>query len=269
MYIDPISLGVSAVGFGLNMWQNRNADNARQQDYLNQVAYQDATSQFNNWQSGFNARTKDLNNQYSYWGETLNYNQNNIYSKQLANYEFARELQQAQQVIENRVSASANYALTSQALQANLQERGDAGGRCTAAVRLQGVAGLCCVPGVWTGGQVDGPLRAELLAPGGRPASDSADERKAAYAPVHARADVSHREVHGAVQPAGLLHEVTHPGAGDAVCTAANDDDARWPIDARGSAEEQLLDGYRDSGPGGSGHLHEHLPTSQRSRLGA
>ena len=124
MSIDPVSLGVSALGFGLNMWQNRNADNARQQDYLNQVAYQDATSRFNTWQSGFNARTQDLNNQYQYWGETLGYNQQNIYSKQLSNYEFARELQQAQAVMENRVSASADYAMTSEALQAGLMERG-------------------------------------------------------------------------------------------------------------------------------------------------
>lgn len=122
--IDPISLGVSAVGFGLGLYQNANADNARQQDYLNQVAYQDATSEFNNWQASFNAELKDLNSQYAYWAETLNYNQNKVYSKQLLNYEFARELQQAERVMENRVSATSQYAMTAEALQAGLQERG-------------------------------------------------------------------------------------------------------------------------------------------------
>ena len=84
---------------------------------------------------GFQCQDQDLNNQYSYWGETLNYNQNNIYSKQLANYEFARELQQAERVLDNRVSASTNYALTSQALQAGLHGTRDAGSRGAAAVR--------------------------------------------------------------------------------------------------------------------------------------
>ena len=122
--IDPISLGVAGLGFGLNLWQNQQRDYARQQDYLNQVAYQDATSEFNQWQAGLNARTTDLNNQYGYWAETLNYNQQNIYSKQLTNYEFARQLAQAEAVLDNRVSAAQDYVMTQEALQASLIERG-------------------------------------------------------------------------------------------------------------------------------------------------
>lgn len=124
MFIDPVSLGVGALTTGLSFMQSRNRDRARQQNYANQVAYQDATTEFNGWQAGFNARTKDINNQYSYWGETLNYNQSNIYSKQLTNYEFAKELQQAQNVLDNRISAATDYVVTQEALQASLMERG-------------------------------------------------------------------------------------------------------------------------------------------------
>ena len=124
MFIDPISIGLGVASAGLNWMSSRNKDRARQQNYVNQVAYQDATTEFNQWQSGFNARTADFNNQYSYWGETLNYNQQNIYSKQLTNYQFARELQQAQNVLDNRVSSAQQYGLTQEALQASLMERG-------------------------------------------------------------------------------------------------------------------------------------------------
>ena len=124
MYIDPISVGMAGLSIFLDHRKQQAENAARQQNYLNQVGYQDATTEFNNWQAGFNARTADFNNQYSYWGETLNYNQQNIYSKQLTNYQFARELQQAQNVLENRVSAAQQYGLTQEALQASLMERG-------------------------------------------------------------------------------------------------------------------------------------------------
>ena len=81
-----------AAQFGLGLMQQNAEAKAKQQDYLNQTAYQDATSQFNKWQAGFNANLNNLNKQYSYWAETLNYNQQNVYSSQLKNYEFAKEL---------------------------------------------------------------------------------------------------------------------------------------------------------------------------------
>ena len=124
MGFDPISAGVSALSFGLNLMQQDAEDKARQQDYLNQVAFQDATTQFNQWQASFNAQTTDLNNQYSYWAETVNYNQQSVYAKQLTNYEFARELAQAETVMETRVSAGMDYVMQQEALQAQLQERG-------------------------------------------------------------------------------------------------------------------------------------------------
>jgi len=124
MFPDPVSVGVGLTNAYLNYQQSRAQDLARRQNYVNNVAFQDATTQFNSWQAGFNAQTADLNNQYSYWGETLNYNQQNVYSKQLTNYEFARELQQAENVLNNRVSAASDYTLTQEALQASLRERG-------------------------------------------------------------------------------------------------------------------------------------------------
>lgn len=124
MAVDPISLGVAVASAGLNFFGSQNKAAAAKQDYVNQTAYQDATSEFNSWQASFNAQTRDLNNQYSYWGETLNYNQRAIYSGQLTNYQFAQEMRQAQNVIDTRVSAGQAYAAEAEALQAAVTQRG-------------------------------------------------------------------------------------------------------------------------------------------------
>lgn len=122
--LNPLSIGVGVTQMGIGVMQAQANAKAELQDYLNQTAFQDATSSFNSWQAGLNADLNNLNKQYAYWGEQLNYNQQNVYSSQLTNYEFARGLQQAEVVLENRASAAIDYAMTQEALQAQLQERG-------------------------------------------------------------------------------------------------------------------------------------------------
>ena len=122
--LDPLSIGLGVAKMGIGLAQADASKKAEQQNYLNQTAFQDATSEFNSWQAGFNADLNNLNKQYNYWGEKLNYGQESIYSSQLTNYEFAKELQQAEFVLENRTSAAMDYAMTQEALTAQLQERG-------------------------------------------------------------------------------------------------------------------------------------------------
>lgn len=124
MMIDPISAGVAGVSTVLNLFGASAENKARQQEYLNQSAYSNATAQFNQWQAGMNQRVSTLNGQYGYWRDVVNHNQGLAYSSQLRNYEFAKELAQAQRVIEARTGAGTNYVIQSEAIQQQLQERG-------------------------------------------------------------------------------------------------------------------------------------------------
>lgn len=120
----PVGLGLGALSMGLNLMQQDAQNKARQQDYLNQTAFQDAATEFNTWQASFNAQRTDLNQQYRYWGDTVRNNQQMAYTQQMRAVEFAKELQQAETVFQTRASAMADYANQSQAMQAQLQERG-------------------------------------------------------------------------------------------------------------------------------------------------
>lgn len=120
----PVGLGLGALSMGLNLMQQDAQNKARQQDYLNQTAFQDAATEFNIWQASFNAERADLNQQYRYWGDTVRNNQQMAYTQQMRAVEFAKELQQAETVFQTRASAMADYANQSQAMQAQLQERG-------------------------------------------------------------------------------------------------------------------------------------------------
>lgn len=122
--LDPVSLGVAGLGFGLNLLGNNANANKERQDYLNAKAYQDATSRFNNWQASFNAKNRDADSQYQYWRDTVNYNQQRAYTASMRNYDLAQEANQAQTVFENRVGAGVNYVTNSQALADRYAEEG-------------------------------------------------------------------------------------------------------------------------------------------------
>ena len=122
--IDPISLAVGGITTGLSLFQASVEQQAIEQDYLNQTAFQNAQSQFNQWQAGFNADQQTLNSQYNYWASTVDHNSKLAYTQQLRNYEFAKELEQAQRVGQARTSAGVSYTTNAAAVQQQLQERG-------------------------------------------------------------------------------------------------------------------------------------------------
>lgn len=119
----PVGMAMGGLTFGLGLLQNNASNKARQQDYLNQTAFQDATTQFNSWQAGMNAERSDLGQQYKYWGDTVRYNQNFSYTQQLRAVEYANEAEQAELVFNTRASAGADYANQSSALAAQMEER--------------------------------------------------------------------------------------------------------------------------------------------------
>jgi hypothetical protein len=124
MAIDPVSAvvgGVSAIG---GIFQSIAADKAKKQDYLNQSAYASATGAFNQWQAGMNQKITTQNQQYQYWGETVQYNQQLAYTGQLRNYELSKELAQAERVGQARAGAGTNYAINATVTANQLQERG-------------------------------------------------------------------------------------------------------------------------------------------------
>ena len=106
-----------AVGSGLlTGFQAIQAGQARQQDYLNQVAQQKASAEFAQWTASNQARTQDLNNQYRFYQEQVNYGQELAYAGQLRNFELSKAINQAEVVARTRASAGASYAQNSQAL---------------------------------------------------------------------------------------------------------------------------------------------------------
>lgn len=124
MIIDPISAGVGILSGGLGIAQSLFGNAAAEQQHMNEVAFSNATAQFNKWQAGLNYKTQNLNNQYSYWRDTVNHNQQLAYTNQLRNYEFSKELAQAQRVIEARTGAGTQFIISSEAIQQQMQERG-------------------------------------------------------------------------------------------------------------------------------------------------
>lgn len=120
--ISAISLGVGLAQGGLGILQGAAGGAAREQDYLNQTTFQKANSEFSSWQATFNAKVNDLNSQYKYWAETVNYNQELAYSKSLQNVELVKEFRQAELVRDTRAAAGSSYILDSAAITAAYSE---------------------------------------------------------------------------------------------------------------------------------------------------
>ena len=113
------SAGLSAVTGIMGASSKRRA---QQQQYINDLAFQDANNRFSIWQAGFSARVQDANKQYQFWKETFNYNQERIFVNSQRNVELMREADQAEVVFENRVASSAAFVNDSAALSDQLAE---------------------------------------------------------------------------------------------------------------------------------------------------
>jgi len=114
-----ISGGISALTGAFGAYGQRQA---QQQQYLNDLAFQNANNRFSIWQAGFNAKVQDANKQYQFWQETFNYNQQRAFVNSQRNVELMREADQAKVVFENRAASGAAYADDSAALSDQLAE---------------------------------------------------------------------------------------------------------------------------------------------------
>jgi hypothetical protein len=114
--ISGTAAALGAAQFGLGAAQSILGYQAKKQDYLNQTAFQDANEKFAANQATLNAEIADLNSQYKFWGQTINYNQNLAYANSQRNVELMKGVAQAEVVRDTRASAGASYALKSEAI---------------------------------------------------------------------------------------------------------------------------------------------------------
>jgi hypothetical protein len=114
--MDPLSLAFGGLSAGLGLIQGIAGNKAQQQDYLNQKALQSANNTFAKWQANFNAKATDLNSQYRYYAETVNYNQQLAYTNSLRNVELLKSIRQAETVRDTRAAAGSAYLRDSEAI---------------------------------------------------------------------------------------------------------------------------------------------------------
>jgi hypothetical protein len=116
MALDPISIGFGVANAGFGVLQSFANYQAQRQDYLNQTAFADANSEFASYQAGINKEVSDLNKQYAFWGQTLDYGQKMIHANSLRNVELMKAVSQAEVVRDTRAAAGASYVLDSEAI---------------------------------------------------------------------------------------------------------------------------------------------------------
>tara|TARA_R100001594_G_scaffold149681_1_gene208216 strand:+ start:765 stop:1550 length:786 start_codon:yes stop_codon:yes gene_type:complete len=104
----------AAVG-GLNVLSGILEYQGKKQDYVNQVAYKQASDEFARWSARQQASQADINNQYKFWQERINYGQSLAHTNQLRNYELSTAIANAEEVARARASAGADYTQTSAA----------------------------------------------------------------------------------------------------------------------------------------------------------
>jgi len=98
-----IASGAGSVLSGIMAYQGK------KQDYVNQVAYKKASDEFARWSARQQASQADINNQYKFWQERVNYGQELAYTNQLRNYELSTAIANAEEVARARSSAGADY----------------------------------------------------------------------------------------------------------------------------------------------------------------
>ena len=103
MAIDPVTFGV--VSGGLNFLSGIANYQAQRQDYVNKLAYKKASDEFASWSARQQAAQTDINNQYKFWGEKVNYGQSLAYTNSLRNYDFDHQDWQSLLISVNILSA--------------------------------------------------------------------------------------------------------------------------------------------------------------------
>ena len=114
--LSPLAVGFGVANAGLGVLQSFANYRAEKQDYLNKTAFADANSEFASYQAGINKEVSDLNKQYAFWGQTLDYGQKMIHANSMRNVELMKSIAQAEVVRDTRAAAGASYVLDSEAI---------------------------------------------------------------------------------------------------------------------------------------------------------
>ena len=109
--------------FALSAFQGFLGYQGRNQEYVNQRAQQRASDEFARWTASNQARTQDVNNQYRFYQEQVNYGQELAYASQMRNFELTKSINQAELVARTRSSAMADYSQQSAALADAFQQQ--------------------------------------------------------------------------------------------------------------------------------------------------
>ena len=116
------AVGFGIVSGGLNFLSGIANYQAQKQDYVNKLAYKKASDEFASWSARQQAAQTDINNQYKFWGEKVNYGQSLAYTNSLRNYELSKAIVSAEEVARVRSSAGADFISTSEAFAEGFQQ---------------------------------------------------------------------------------------------------------------------------------------------------
>ena len=116
------AVGFGIVSGGLKFLSGIANYQAQKQDYVNKLAYKKASDEFASWSARQQAAQTDINNQYKFWGEKVNYGQSLAYTNSLRNYELSKAIVSAEEVARVRSSAGADFISTSEAFAQGFQQ---------------------------------------------------------------------------------------------------------------------------------------------------
>ena len=114
--------GLSLAQAGMGFLQGQYAHAAQKQKYANDVAYKEAMDEYSGWAAGMQAAQTNINQDYSYWVERLNYGQQVSHAYNLRAVELSKSIAQADLVAETRTAAGANYINKASAIQARHEQ---------------------------------------------------------------------------------------------------------------------------------------------------
>jgi hypothetical protein len=123
--MDPltIGLGLGAVQTGLNIFGAIAGNNAQRQEYLNDVAKQQANSVYQGWKDSVTQALNRANQLQNYWGEVVQYNQDLAYTRSQRNIDLVKQIDQAETVRQTRQAAGEQFVTTAEAIQQRLSEQ--------------------------------------------------------------------------------------------------------------------------------------------------
>lgn len=143
----------AAITGGLALVEGLMGYQAQQQEYANQVAFKAATDEYAQWSAEMQAAQTDLNNQYQFWQERVNYGQQLAYAGQMRNYELSKSIASAEEVARARASAGADYALASQAISEGHAQQAMADAVSMMAYKVQTLKAQSAIAAGATGGK--------------------------------------------------------------------------------------------------------------------